>query len=1294
MNTDIIPASPGLNLGHSNQRWNTFFQNVDIEGICTDHGQPCFGANFPVLQLNGVNTLDQFLWNVQDTPSCTWTNTSGGNIQLNCVTGGGNISPGIQNSQTVSWNPSTVLWQAQTKASYDIRDWGFVCNGTANNNAVAGTLLAAIGSSPANIQFTQQHCGFGDFVFPSNITLDFSPGGSIKTLTDSTTTPGTASFNLTAGTAGHCESNNTTPTCAMAVTATANDAYVIACMRGFSSGSPIVTSTVSSDIIVPLPGSDPGFVSVTMGWLIANVTGGARTFTATFPANLIGACSAIPITGLGPTPWLDGAGFIGSNVSTASPMSAGPATFQSGSFLIAWGGNNNTAMTCTAGAGFTQPAGTVGNSTNTNSSLCVEYKNSSSAGATTATQSFTVAPSGHAWSYEVMGLRPSSGRMFVQGNVFNPKSAQIFENATGTAGNISFVGSISPMRVKPEWWGGGSNIAAAINTGAVNAAISAAFPLNNQQYNKVLDLSGGIYQINDETQWYGTRGNSAARAQVDCGAGGGITQTSSNKRIMDAQGMAYMTFHNCQWMGSASSTLPLLDIDWTLGTAPSGTLKPQFLDFYTNSFVGNNLVDVGVLIAKSGGNAQGSNLNFFDAAFQSFTGSCLQIGGDNTGRNAGRFAATNAIQIALWGGDMQGCPLYGLSDYAGQNITIDGTTMENGFSATLGPANQTGFDAYSQSCVGGGTSIEMRNVRSESRRLIAGCNLVVKNSFTINQATFPTPGSSLPVGTIVKGSSVGWDGKYYRVTVDTPPPNLGGVGTEGAQEYASSGSATTIVNANDFIAGSLTSGSCTTAETMTQGVTGSTGTMVKTTASVLWISAHTGAPDNSHTWVGGTSGCIFTPTAVPVATAYTVNAFTGFIASVISGTNSGCYGVISSNTATAITVSSWITRFSGIDCPAPAVSSGFIVEPNWGTQFSSGNITWVDQNENGIEGQSAQGITQALIENADVPGDRINIASSSNIILRNVRTTRNDWANLSSGNAYQTSIAGNNRLDVSNSTLGARSGATVYQSWQLPRLSGSRTYLSTPFQDILGSRAFSWQCGDPSGSNGACNDKWIGGPQDATAGNMFGRNILPFCCLLGPFTPVGTDQNATLAKVGVTGGLSTGAGTPGDFSLMYGQTGGAGTQVNAAADAWLVKGGTGHFFAGTDNTFDIGATGASRPRNVYIGTQLFMQVATGTAPFSVTSTTPVANLTTVPTTYNHSGTQQTATHLVQDTCTLGTDCGVTLSGAAVYTNATSYTCTCQDDTAIASCRVNQTSGSAFTITGTGTDVIRYQCVGN
>jgi hypothetical protein len=76
------------------------------------------------------------------------------------------------------------------------------------------------------------------------------------------------------------------------------------------------------------------------------------------------------------------------------------------------------------------------------------------------------------------------------------------------------------------------------------------------------------------------------------------------------------------------------------------------------------------------------------------------------------------------------------------------------------------------------------------------------------------------------------------------------------------------------------------------------------------------------------------------------------------------------------------------------------------------------------------------------------------------------------------------------------------------------------------------------------------------------------------------------------------------------------------------------------------------------------------------------------------GTAAPNSFTVIGTCTLGTDCAVTLTGAAVFTSSTSYTCNAQDQSAAAATRVVQSSGSAFTVTGTGTDVIRYSCEGN
>ena len=81
-------------------------------------------------------------------------------------------------------------------------------------------------------------------------------------------------------------------------------------------------------------------------------------------------------------------------------------------------------------------------------------------------------------------------------------------------------------------------------------------------------------------------------------------------------------------------------------------------------------------------------------------------------------------------------------------------------------------------------------------------------------------------------------------------------------------------------------------------------------------------------------------------------------------------------------------------------------------------------------------------------------------------------------------------------------------------------------------------------------------------------------------------------------------------------------------------------------------------------------------------------------TYNAAGTVQTAVHIVQDTCTIGTSCAVTLSGSAAFSSSSSYHCTASDATAAAAVKVAQASGSSVTFTGTGTDVLNYICIGN
>lgn len=56
--------------------------------------------------------------------------------------------------------------------------------------------------------------------------------------------------------------------------------------------------------------------------------------------------------------------------------------------------------------------------------------------------------------------------------------------------------------------------------------------------------------------------------------------------------------------------------------------------------------------------------------------------------------------------------------------------------------------------------------------------------------------------------------------------------------------------------------------------------------------------------------------------------------------------------------------------------------------------------------------------------------------------------------------------------------------------------------------------------------------------------------------------------------------------------------VTAGSTRWNING-SGHFLAGTDNTYDIGASGATRPRNIYLGTALYVaEVSAPSTPAS------------------------------------------------------------------------------------------------
>lgn len=81
--------------------------------------------------------------------------------------------------------------------------------------------------------------------------------------------------------------------------------------------------------------------------------------------------------------------------------------------------------------------------------------------------------------------------------------------------------------------------------------------------------------------------------------------------------------------------------------------------------------------------------------------------------------------------------------------------------------------------------------------------------------------------------------------------------------------------------------------------------------------------------------------------------------------------------------------------------------------------------------------------------------------------------------------------------------------------------------------------------------------------------------------------------------------------------------------------------------------------------------------------------------YGTTGTAVNAPHMVQGSVALSAGSAtVTLSGSAVYTSSSSYTCTANDTTAANAVKVGQTSGTSITLTGTGTDTVQFMCAGN
>ena len=395
-------------------------------------------------------------------------------------------------------------------------------------------------------------------------------------------------------------------------------------------------------------------------------------------------------------------------------------------------------------------------------------------------------------------LAPAVGTTTTIQGYFTAPMSKIFCSDVANAGSIrlasvssSDAGGQSLVNVYPEWWGATAGDArGVINTPAIQAAIIGAYGTSRTastaypKYNRILHFSA-LYNINAELHVFHMIG---FRWEGENKFGSGLRQLTCGARILDGQSIAYGQFDNLRFENGCGgkSGVALVDIDYD-GTK-GDDLRPQNITFYDVFFSGAGLTDVGVLIAKSGGGAQGDNIRCYNCYFNSFTGAAWQIGGDNTGRNVGRRYAQNAIKEQIIGGDIQGCPLYGVAVYGG-SVEVDGTTMEND---SAGFGTQAGFDVY---CEAPQDRCVVRNVRSESHKLAAGNPILIEHSRTIFQAaqwysagrSQSMAGTPWPAGAIFSGTGQGGDGKYYQIKTRG---KFGGLGLTAATD----GSSTSISN--------------------------------------------------------------------------------------------------------------------------------------------------------------------------------------------------------------------------------------------------------------------------------------------------------------------------------------------------------------------------------------------------------------------------------------------------------------------------------------------------------------------
>lgn len=634
----------------------------------------------------------------------------------------------------------------------------------------------------------------------------------------------------------------------------------------------------------------------------------------------------------------------------------------------------------------------------------------------------------------------TSDTVTIKGGINDPDNHQIFFNAFASQGTVDVTTNNTALTtVYPEWWGAVAGGNSTTNQSAIQAAIIGAYGSNrtngsgNDIFNRELRFSGQ-YSVNGTLNVYHMIGfvwNCANRN------GCGLTETSANHTLINGQSVAYgvfrdMTFATTQAQNASS---PLVSLDYN---ASQGTdIAIQFIDFDHDNFSGAQQGQIGVQIAASGGTAQGSNITFTNNQFTSFNQACLMIGNGSNGTPSA--SATNAISIRVAGGDFSDCNAYGVANYGGGLLDINGTTFEDGLDSTISGARaQTGYDMFCYIAVSG-EFCTAENVRSESLWLVGGFDWILNNVYNLDQIHVLDPGATPAVGGLIQGHAAA-DGVYYQVTGSTSAAS--GLGTTASPLTASGGSGTTIVDS-----------------------------------------------------VGG----------------FTVNAWTGWQVSYVTPGSSLQYCVITSNTANTFTCSAgWQDRYLNQTIANPINGTQYIVEPNWGTQTTSGGITWAALTKMDLGCSACGGVVNAVMNGVFIPGvqiggPQIGAAAAGNV---SITSTRADAFSLS-GQGYNTYTGNNERVVV---TAGLSGAGPAGGSGQI-----NLNYIRKPLFYQTSSTGIPGGGAAVGSANGMAflhgeqrQDCWIGGPTNGA--NNLGTDICTGVSVSTPNTGTWYVDNASASS--------------------------------------------------------------------------------------------------------------------------------------------------------------------------------------